>query len=164
MCTFVGKKDADVVVCQAMLERVLDTARIIRSLATTVKPGGAILIFAPSRNAVFSRIDLVLPQAVKRRLLFALFPETAEGLDVFKAYYNCCTPREIEMIARANDLEVLERRLFWMSTYFSQSSQLAWRRWQLLAYMVQRDNAAEIFALILRKGGELAGGADSEPH
>ncbi len=153
LCTFIGAGDADMVVCQATLEHVPDTRGAMRGLATAVKPGGRVLIFAPCRNAAFARLNLALPEGLKRRLLFALFPAKAQGHDGFKAYYDCCTPREIEALARANGLAVEERKLFWTSSYFTVFAPafVLWRLWQGAAYLLLGKNAAETFVYVLRK-------------
>ena len=159
LCTFDGPGDADVVVCQATLEHVPDTAGAIRALASTIKPGGRIFIFAPSRNALFARLNRALPEGVKRRALYALFPDKAEGHDGFKGYYDRCTPREIEQLAAANGLVVDERRLFWISSYFMVFTPAfaAWRAWQGIAYALLGKNAAETFIYVLRKPETTAG-------
>jgi SAM-dependent methyltransferase len=151
LCTFLGDGDADAVICQSTLEHVPDGVGSMRALATTVRPGGRVFLFAPSRNAVFARCNLLLPEAVKRRLLFAFFPKKANGHDGFRAYYDHCTPRDIESLARANGLEVEERHLFWTSSYFSVLTPafVVWRLWQLVAYLFLRENAAETFAYVL---------------
>ena len=153
LCSFVGNAEADAVICQSTLEHVHDTRGAMYALATLAKPGGRIFIFSPCRNAVFARLNLILPENVKQHLLFALFPEKAQKHNGFKAYYDQCTPRQIEALARANNLVVEERRLFWTSSYFTAFTPLfiAWRLWQLLAYLTLRENAAETFAYILRK-------------
>lgn len=152
LCTFEGSGDADVVICQATLEHVPDTAGAMRALATTVKPGGRIFIFAPCRNALFARLNLALPQRIKKCALYALFPKKAQGHDGFKAYYDRCTPREIEVLAAANGLEIEECRLFWISSYFTVFTPafLAWRAWQGMSYLVIGENAAETFVYVLK--------------
>lgn len=156
LCAFEGYGDADVVICQAVLEHVPDTAAAMRALASTIKLGGRIYIFAPSRNALFARLNMVLPESIKLRLLFSLFPHKAEGHDGFKAYYDRCTPKEIEALAASNGLVVEERHLFWTSSYFSVFTPVyvAWRVSQALAYLFVGNNAAETFVYILRKPSE----------
>ncbi|MEW6255295.1 MAG: methyltransferase domain-containing protein [Pseudomonadota bacterium] len=153
LCTYEGAGDADVIICQATLEHVSDTAGAMRAMASTVRPGGRIFIFAPCRNAMFARLNRLLPEGVKRRILFLLFPQKGEGHDGFKAYYDRCTPSQIEALAHANGLLVEERRLFWTSSYFSVlvPAFVAWRLMQLLAYFVVKDDAAETFIYVLRK-------------
>nr|WP_246771159.1 methyltransferase domain-containing protein [Aestuariivirga sp. YIM B02566] len=158
LCTFTGTAAADSVICQATLEHVPDTVGAIRGLATCVRPGGAVYLFAPCRNAAFARINLILPEGLKRFLLFRLFPEKATGHDGFKAFYDHCTPGQIEAIARRNGLEIEERRLFWTSSYFFifTPAYLLWRAWQGLSYMVLGKDAAESFVYVLRKSHAVA--------
>lgn len=153
LCTFTGKGDADVVICQATLEHVPDAAGAIRAIATTLKPGGRAFIFAPCRNAIFARLNLILPEGFKQRLLGTLFPAKAQGHDGFKAYYDHCTPSQIAALAQANGLEVELRRLFWISSYFTifTPAFVIWRLTQLLLWVVLRDDAAESFIFVLRK-------------
>lgn len=160
LCTFEGLGDADAVVCQATLEHVPDAAGAMRALASTVKPGGRIFIFAPSRNALFARLNLLLPEALKRRLLFTLFPAKAQGHDGFTAYYDRCTPRQIEALAAANGLAIEERRLFWTSSYFMVFTPafVAWRAWQAVSWLVLGDNAAETFVYVLKRSERGGGG------
>jgi 2-polyprenyl-6-hydroxyphenyl methylase/3-demethylubiquinone-9 3-methyltransferase len=160
LCKFVGHGEADAVICQAVLEHVPDTPQAMRAIASALRAGGRAFIFAPSANALFARLNLALPENVKRQLLFAFFPQKAEGHDGFKAYYNHCTPRQIEVLAEENQLEVEERRLFWVSSYFTifTPAFVLWRFWQLLAYLAFRDNAAEFFVYILQKRDKPPGG------
>lgn len=153
LSTFTGTGDADSVVCQALLEHVPDTPGAMHRLATTAKPGGRVFLFAPSRNALFARLNLILPEGLKRRILFAVFPSKAQGHDGFKSYYDHCTPRQIEEVARHNGLEVEEQRLFWTSSYFMAFTPafIIWRLWQLASYAVIGNNAAETFAYVLYK-------------
>jgi 2-polyprenyl-6-hydroxyphenyl methylase/3-demethylubiquinone-9 3-methyltransferase len=112
-----------------------------------------VLLFAPSRNALFARLNLVLPETVKRKLLSAVLSSTAQAHQGFKAYYDHCVPRDIEALACANGLKVEERRLYWMSDYFHAflPAYVAWRAYQWTMRAVIREQAAETFAYVLRK-------------
>lgn len=153
LCTFVGEGDADVVICQATLEHVPDTAGAIRAIASTLKPGGRAFIFAPCRNAIFARLNLILPEGFKQWLLGTLFPSKAEGHDGFKAYYDRCTPSQIAALAKENGLEVELRRLFWISSYFTifTPAFITWRLVQFLLWIILRADAAESFVFVLRR-------------
>jgi SAM-dependent methyltransferase len=152
VCRFSGEAEADSVICQALLEHVPDTQGAIRALASIVRPGGHIYLFVPSRNAVFARINLVLPQGLKRRILFTVFP-AARHNQGFQVWYDNCTPRHITRIALAHGLVVEEQRLFWISSYFKPffPAFLAWRLLQGLVWLVLGSQAAESFVLVLRK-------------
>lgn len=153
LCTYTGSGTADSVICQATLEHVPDTVGAMRGLATCVRPGGAIYLFAPCRNAAFARLNLILPERLKQFLLFNLFPEKGKGHDGFRAFYDHCTPGQIEAIARSNGLEIEERRVFWTSSYFFilTPAYLLWRIWQGVAYIAIGKDAAESFVYVLRK-------------
>ncbi|SMQ76587.1 2-polyprenyl-6-hydroxyphenyl methylase / 3-demethylubiquinone-9 3-methyltransferase [Sphingopyxis terrae subsp. ummariensis] len=153
LCTYRGDGDADVVMCQATMEHVPDGAGAIAAIASILKPGGRAFIFAPSRNALFARLNLLLPQAVKEKILFALFPAKATGHDGFPAFYDNCTPRQIAALAAKNGLVVEQRVLFWTSSYFTifVPAYLVWRAYQGLSYLFRGDNAAETFIFVLAK-------------
>jgi SAM-dependent methyltransferase len=150
--TYKGRGDGDLVVCQALLEHVQDVERAFAGLASIAKPGGLLVIFVPSRNAVFARINLLLPQRLKRALLFFIFPATARSQG-FPSFYDRCTPRDFRYLAQANGLKVEEVRLYWISSYFSFFLPLyvIWRLMQAMMRLVMRDQAAETFSFALRK-------------
>ncbi|MDX8442182.1 class I SAM-dependent methyltransferase [Mesorhizobium australafricanum] len=153
LCTYSGAGDGDLVVCQATLEHVRDTAGAMRAIASCLKPGGRAAIFAPCRNAAFARLNLLLPQELKRRLLYALFPHKAEGHDGFPALYDNCTPRDIEQLSLRNGLAVEQAFTYWRTSYFMilVPAYLLWRIWQRLAFYAVGRQAAESFCFVLRK-------------
>ena len=150
---FRGRQDADLVVCLAALEHVRDVPGALAALATIVKPGGRTALFVPCRNALFARLNLILPQRLKERLLFTIFPETADGHQGFQAFYDSCTPREMTALARASGFAVEQQRCFWFSNYFSFlfPLYLLWRLWTILARACIGAQAAETFFLVLRR-------------
>lgn len=150
---FVGPGDGDLVICQATLEHVPDTDGALRAIASCLKPGGRAAIFAPSRNALFARLNLVLPERVKKKILFSLFPEKATGHEGFQAYYDRCTPSLIRKTAERYGLEVESQHFYWKSSYFSFFTPLyvLWRLWLIGHRAVRGDEAAETFAFIFRK-------------
>jgi 2-polyprenyl-6-hydroxyphenyl methylase/3-demethylubiquinone-9 3-methyltransferase len=147
-----GRGDGDLIVCQALLEHVPDTRAAMQAIAGILKPGGTALLFLPSRNAVFARINLLLPEAVKRKALFTVFPST-ERDQGFPAYYNRCTPAEFRKMAGECGLAVDVCKPYFRSSYFTFlfPLHLAWRAWIALFRMVRREQAAETFSLALRK-------------
>jgi 2-polyprenyl-6-hydroxyphenyl methylase/3-demethylubiquinone-9 3-methyltransferase len=149
---FSGTGDADLVICQALLEHVKSTDRAFVAIAGILKPGGQALIFVPSRNAVFARLNLLLPERIKRAILYAIFPKAKEGQG-FRSYYDRCTPPAFEAMAAAVGLLTVERHLFYKSSYFSFFLPLygLWRLWIIAFRLVSPEQAAETFALALRK-------------
>ena len=150
---FRGRGDGDLAICLASLEHVRDVRGALASLATIVRPGGRAALFVPCRNALFARLNLFLPQRLKERLLFAIFPETADGHQGFEAFYDACTPREIADLARASGFVVEVQRCFWMSSYFSFlfPLYLCWRLWTVCARACVGAQAAETFLVVLRR-------------
>jgi SAM-dependent methyltransferase len=150
---FEGAGDADLLVCQSTLEHVRDTASAFRAFSTILKPNGRLLLFTPSRNAVFARINLMLPEAMKKKLLSAIFPHKGRGHDGFPAYYNRCTPREFSDLADQNGLEVEIVRTYFKSTYLSFLTPLyvVWRLWILMFHRLAGEQAAETFVMVCRK-------------
>jgi SAM-dependent methyltransferase len=152
LCTFRGPGDADLVICQAVLEHVPDVAAAFQGISSILKPGGTAVLFTPSRNAAFARLNLLLPQRLKERLLFAFYPEAA-GHQGFPAYYNRCTPRQFRRMAEAVGLSIVEQKLYYQSAYFTFAFpiHLIWRMWVLLFASVAPASAVESFILILVK-------------
>ena len=147
-----GEGDADLVVCQAVLEHVRDTERALAAIASMLAPGGKALIFVPCRNALFARLNRLLPQKWKKRLLFGLFPHVraAQG---FPSFYDRCTPDEFRAIGAAHQLTCEQETCFYMSAYFSffLPFYLLWRFWMLLARTVGGAQYCETFAMVLCK-------------
>lgn len=150
---FRAAADGDLAICQATLEHVKDTDGAIKAIASTLRYGGRAAIFAPCRNAAFARLNLLLPQSIKMRILGAVFPSKAEGHDGFPAFYNKCTPNDLAAMAVKHGLEVEEIRTYWTSSYFSVLFPVfvAWRMWTILGrYFIGRQTC-ETFAMVLRK-------------
>ena len=150
--------DADLVICQALLEHVLDTGQALEAIASILKPGGQALLFVPSRNAVYARINLILPQKLKERILFGIYPHMRRSQG-FPAQYDRCTPAALEALALRKGLRAVERRVYFQSDYFRFCFPIhaLWRLWALLIRSLTGDQAAETFSLVLRKEEEAAG-------
>ena len=148
ICSYRGPANADLVICQALLEHVRDMEGAFAGLASLVRPGGRLLIFAPSRNALFARINLLLPQSWKQALLFRIYPDT-RGSQGFPSYYDRCTPGELLKLGHRNALALEAARYYFASSYFTffLPFHVIWRIW-LMARGLQ---AAETFAMAFRK-------------
>jgi hypothetical protein len=110
------------------------------------------LIFLPSRNAVFARINLMLPQQLKRTILHSVFPSTKRDQG-FPAYYDRCTPADFRRLAADSGLAVDLCKVYFRSSYFMFffPLHLAWRIWQLIFRIFAGEQGAETFSLALRK-------------
>jgi 2-polyprenyl-6-hydroxyphenyl methylase/3-demethylubiquinone-9 3-methyltransferase len=147
-----GRGDADILICQAVLEHVKDVEGAFRAIASCLNGNGVACIFVPSRNAVFARLNLMLPQKVKEFLLVSVYPTTRAGQG-FPSFYNKCTPADFARLAQKNGLAVVEVRHYYVSKYFSFFVPLyaLWRLWLLCFFFVKGTQAAETFSVALRK-------------
>jgi hypothetical protein len=62
-------------------------------------------------------LNLVLPEALKRTVLFGVFPEKRERQG-FPAFYDGCSPAEMIQNMAAAGVSVREVRYFYVSSYF----------------------------------------------
>lgn len=149
---FQGDGRADVVVCQSLLEHVPDVHAAYRAIASCLRPGGVAVVFVPCRNALYARLNLMLPEAWKKKALQTFFPgsERAQG---FPAFYDRCTPRDFRRMAESVGLEVAELKCYYRSAYFDVfvPAWFAWRVWSLLTLLVLGEQSAETFSVALRK-------------
>lgn len=147
-----GQGSADVCICQAVLEHVRDTSAAFAAISSTLKPGGIALIFVPSRNAAFARLNLLLPQRLKQRLLYGIFPN-AQRNQGFQSFYDRCTPRDFERMASDVGLSVVDSRYYFTSSYFSFFVPLyvVWRFWVLGFHLIAGRQAAETFSYAFEK-------------
>jgi len=147
-----GHGDADLVICRTLLEHVRDVDAAFAAIASILKPGGTALVFAPSRNAIFARLNLLIPEGLKRRLLHSITPES-EHTRGFPSYYDRCTPRDFRALGTSHDLRVEEERHYYQSSYltFFVPTYFLWRTWVLGFRLVAGDQAAETFSMALRK-------------
>ncbi len=152
IASYRGSGDADLVVCQALMEHVPNAERAVRGIASILKPGGRALLFVPGRNAVYARINRALPQGLKRRILFWLFPEMTRDHG-FPAYYDRCTPAGLAGLARKYRLVPERTHVYFQSDYFRFCLPLhvLWRAWLLLFRSLAGDEAAETFTMVLRR-------------
>lgn len=146
-----GAGDGDVIICRSTLEHVHDVPAAMRQLGTFLKSGGLIIIYAPCRNAIFAKLNLLLPENTKNKLLRFLYGQQADVMG-FKAYYDHCTLSDLTKLATQNGYQVVESRSYWMSNYFSYLTPLhiIWRLYQLAVRPFCPD-LAEGQALVLRK-------------
>jgi len=149
---FRGQSDADLIICQALLEHVKNVDHAFAAIASILKPGGFALIFVPSRNALYARINLLLPQSLKKKILHTIYPKTRESQG-FPSYYDQCTPRDFRRLAKKHNLNVEKESFHYISSYFSFffPLYLLWRLWILGFHAVAGEQAAETFCMALKK-------------
>lgn len=153
LAKFRGDETGDLVICQSTLEHVRDVEGALLGVSSSLRVGGVAAIFAPCRNAIFAKLNVLLPQRLKERVLFSIFPEKADGHDGFPAFYDRCTPKEVVKLAEACGLKVIDTQLYWKSSYFSFffPAYLLWRAWTLFARYILGQQYCETFGLVLEK-------------
>lgn len=152
ICHYCGQEDGDLLLCQALLEHVPDVEAAFVSMASILRKNGVALIFVPSRNAIFARLNILLPQRIKLFLLHNIFPTTRRDQG-FPSFYNRCTPRDFRILASQYGFEVEEIRTYYKSSYFSFffPLYLVWRLWIVLFEKLDHEQAAETFCMKLRR-------------
>lgn len=140
------RKKADLVICQVVLEHVENNRKAIENIVQTVKPGGTITLFVPSRNALFARINLLLPEKLKRKLLFGIFPEMMHGQG-FPAYYHLCTARDMMRLLEDQECRIERTDSYYQGNYFSffVPVHVLWRLYQTIGYLVIGERAADYY-------------------
>ena len=129
-----------------------NTTAAIKTIEQMLKPGGQVLIYVPSRNAVFARLNIILPETFKKKLLNTIYPYTKHGAG-FPSYYTLCTPRDFESIGIESGLELIEKRIYYFSHYFTFFFPLhiLWRLWVILFKGIAGEQAAEGFTMVFQK-------------
>jgi SAM-dependent methyltransferase len=147
-----GHGDADLVVMSASLEHIEEVPAAFIAISSILAPGGRALIWAPSRTALYARLNLLLPEPMKNGILDLVNGYHDESLG-FRAFYRSCTPKEFRQLAECNGLRVEEERLFYVSSYFYflLPAYFVWRLWVLTQLAIDSRSAAESFAMVLRK-------------
>jgi SAM-dependent methyltransferase len=151
--SYQGKENADLVICRCVLEHVSNVEKALSAIGSIMRPGGKALIFTPSRNAWFARINLMLPDPLRCKILFFLYPETTGGHSGFPPVYHNCTPKQFRRAADDAGLEVKATKLYFASGYFYFLLPLhvAWRLWLMAFRLLAGEQAAEMFAMVLAK-------------
>ncbi|MGX5673557.1 class I SAM-dependent methyltransferase [Thermomonas fusca] len=147
-----GGSNHDVVVAQSVLEHVVDGREAMRGISTLLRPGGTVITFCPNRRAWFARLNLILPEKLKRAILFSVFPSKRERQG-FPAHYDGCTPREMIKNMADFGIELVECRYYFVSSYFMFFFPL-YLLWRLANYPLMRfwpERYCETFLLIGKK-------------
>lgn len=144
--------DADLVIAQSIMEHVPNAERALLSMHRLLRDGGMAAIFLPSKYAMFSYLNRLLPERIKKGLLFYIYLQSRNDQG-FKAYYSRASIKDYRLMADKIGFEVVEVKPFYASGYFSFFFPMyfLWRIWMLIFRGISRENAAETFCILLRK-------------
>lgn len=140
----------DVIICRFILEHVTDTEAALKGLYTMMKPGAVCYISAPSRYAMFTKINGILPENLKKWILYKLYP--AKQTDGFKAHYDKMSPSEVSDLIRAHGGMIVQVHRVKFSGYFTFffPLHLLWRLGSFVQMLVIRDYC-ERFEIVFHK-------------
>jgi SAM-dependent methyltransferase len=108
----------EIIVTRSVMEHLPDNARFLAECRRVLKRGGLAICVMPGRRAPFALLNRVLPESLKRKLLFTFFPEWRDDCG-FSAYYDRCAWPEMgnEFAAAGFRVERVEFG-YYQSTYF----------------------------------------------
>jgi 2-polyprenyl-6-hydroxyphenyl methylase/3-demethylubiquinone-9 3-methyltransferase len=131
---------------------VKDNSAAFLSIASLLKKGGKALIFVPSRNALYARLNVILPEKLKKKMLHTIFPES-QSHQGYPSYYDRCTPLQFRALAAFNGLSLVEEKVYYSSGYFTFffPLHLIWRMWIIVYRAFAGMQAAETYTMVLRK-------------
>lgn len=150
--TYRGDGVADLVICQAVLEHVRSQQMALRGVFSLLKPGGLALVFLPCRNSIYARLNLILPEKLKQKLLVYVSVRSMDEHG-FPAYYDSCTPRHFRSLVHECNGTIVEEQHYYRSTYFyfSFPTYALWRLWVALFHLMAGEQACETFSVVFRK-------------
>lgn len=150
--TYRGAGDADLVICQAVLEHVRSLRAALEGVFGLLKVSGLGLVWVPSRNVCYARFNLILPEHLKKKILFYVSPR-AEHEQGFPAFYDRCTPRQFRALIGEYEGSIVEEQFYYVSSYFSFLLPVyaLWRLWVCVFHRLAREEAAESFSVAFPK-------------
>ena len=140
----------DFVICLNTLEHVLDAEQSIKNLSAMLSEGGKLYIKLPCKHAAFAKLNLIMPNDLKKSIMHKLLPGKVG--DGFKVYYDKSTPKDIVKICKDCGLDVININLVKWSSYFSVFFPLyvAWRLYTIIQNLFI-DDYCESFEVVAVK-------------
>lgn len=109
----------DLVVSRSTLEHIRRVEPFVGEVSRVLKPDGYTIHVFPSKHAPFSILNQLLPRRLSSILLSILVPGS-KGILGFPAYYDLCTPAQMENLLCRHGFEIIETRVgYYQSAYFS---------------------------------------------
>lgn len=147
----ISLQKADIIICEAVLEHIKNINQAVNNISNMLSKKGVALVYVPCKNAPFAKLNRLLPEAFKRKLLYFFLPSSqhAQG---FPAYYNNCTPKNMEQLFLASKVKRVKTIKHYHSNYFAVMFpvHIIWRLSQVVKGLCGLDNC-ESFTLIIEK-------------
>lgn len=143
-------KKYDLIICLNTLEHLNDVTKGIKNITLMVKDEGRIYLKVPCKHAIFAKLNLILPNKLKNKIMHWIFPDKIG--DGFPAFYDKVTPIEIIKIFRKEGFLLEEYSYVKWSSYFTFLFPLyfIWRIITLIQNLIIKDYC-ESFEMIFYK-------------
>ena len=146
--------EVDVLTSSSVLEHLPNVGGFLDEAARVLKDDAVMVHIFPGRYAAFALLNRVLPEDVKRWLLYRLYPQTV-GVCGFPAFYDLCYPSAMEKACRERGFEVeLSVRYYGSADYFTVFFPLflVFFVWELFVRTIRaRDLAAQVLLVATRR-------------
>jgi 2-polyprenyl-6-hydroxyphenyl methylase/3-demethylubiquinone-9 3-methyltransferase len=146
--------EVDLLTSSSVLEHLPNVSGFLDEAARVLKDDAVMIHIFPGRYAAFALLNRVMPEDVKRWLLYRLYPQTV-GVCGFPAFYDLCYPSGMEEACRARgfDVEVFVR-YYGSADYFTVFFPLflLFFLWELFVRTIgARDLAAQVLLVAHRR-------------
>jgi len=134
------------------MEHVKSAEEAFKGLHSILKNGGKAVIFLPSKYAAFARLNLLLPEDLKNKLLGYFFGVNAHNQG-FPAYYDKASLKDYRKLAPKYGFKIIQFKPYYHSVYFIHflPIHIIWRIWIMLFKFFSPNTAAETFTIVLEK-------------
>jgi 2-polyprenyl-6-hydroxyphenyl methylase/3-demethylubiquinone-9 3-methyltransferase len=141
----------DKIFCLNTIEHIKDVENALNEINEMLITGGKCYIRVPCKHALFAKLNLLLDENIKKRILFYIFP--MKQTDGFPAYYNLCSINDFKFIfSKFNIFFISSSKKYYASSYFYFFFPL-YLFWRLFTFfqLIFNDDYCESFEMILVK-------------
>ncbi|HYG73730.1 MAG TPA: methyltransferase domain-containing protein [Planctomycetota bacterium] len=158
------KKEIDMLVSSSVLEHLEDIELFIANASRALNDNGWFIHLCPSKFASFSVINQLLPQALSKRIVHFIRPETV-GICGFPAHYNRCYPSAMKAMLTKHGFEPVEIRVSYFETYWDFCFPLfvLVSLYETLAFYAGFKNLATYMLIVSRKKPDAVPAVVSSP-
>ena len=150
-------QDAGLITSRMVLEHISDLDRFAHDVSSALAPGGWTIHMFAGRYSLFAILNRLLPQAVARRILFTLRPESVEVGGFFTFYDNTHATAAESIFRNAGMINVETEVSYQVSQYFQffLPLYLLARLWETALHHLSFKNLGSYVLLVARQTGDL---------